>query len=139
MLAVGEPAAGVEGFRLTHRQAQSAQWVALRRRRTVTRYADVLLVSSALQDDLLAHSLRAIYLAPLTDGRDRDRALRDVLHAYFSSGHNVKAAAASLGIDRATVRRRLRAVEERLGRPLHACQPELALALRLEECAISAN
>lgn len=60
-LAAGEPAQGLGGWRLTHRQAAAALPVALRNSRPVVRYADVALLASALQDevlgDLTAHTL----------------------------------------------------------------------------------
>src|SRR5665213_761206 len=58
--AVGEPGAGVDGWRLTHRQAQAALLVALRRPGgpRLTRYVDVALLASALRDDVLTSSLR---------------------------------------------------------------------------------
>jgi DNA-binding PucR family transcriptional regulator len=99
----------------------------------LTRYSDVLLLASALQDDLLVASLRETYLVPLEGLPNGDTAVREVLRAYFAAGHNVKSAAAALGIDRATVRRRLRSIEQRLCRQIQTCQPELELALRLDE------
>ena len=64
-LAIGEPAKGLEGWRLGHRQAQTALLVALRRptARRLTRYADVALLALALRDDMLTRSLVQIYLS----------------------------------------------------------------------------
>jgi DNA-binding PucR family transcriptional regulator len=59
--------------------------------------------------------------------------LRKTLRAYFAAGFNAATAAAALEIDRHTVQRRLRKVEESLGRLLDSCHAELAVALRLEE------
>ncbi len=132
-LTVGEPAAGVDGFRLTHRQAQEALWVALRSPQRLTRYSDVLLLAPALRNDVLAKSLERILLSPLGGQREGGAELRQTLRALFDAGHNVNAAAATLGVDRGTVRKRRRIVEQRLGRPLHTCQAELEVALRLEE------
>jgi GGDEF-like domain/PucR C-terminal helix-turn-helix domain len=132
-LTVGEPAAGVEGFRLTHRQAQEALWVALRSPQRLTRYSDVLLLTPVLRNDVLASSLQKIMLSPLGSEREGGAVLRQTLRALFDTGHNVNAAAATLGVDRGTVRKRRRIVEQRLGRPLHTCQAELEVALRLEE------
>jgi hypothetical protein len=132
-LAIGEPAQGVHGWRLTHQQAQAASRVMLRRPQGLTRFADVALLASVLGDEALARSLEEIYLAPLGSQRDGGAALRQTLRAYFAAGHNVKATAARLGVDRGTVRKRLYAVEQRVGRLLQTCQPELEVALRLEE------
>jgi hypothetical protein len=131
-LAVGEPAKGIEGWRMTHWQAQRALWVALRRPRLLTRYADVLLLAPAMRDDVLAKSLREIYLLPLAGQRDGGTMSRETLRTYFASGRNAATAAAVLNVNRHTVERRLHKIEASLGRSLHTCQAELEVALRLE-------
>jgi hypothetical protein len=131
-LAVGEPLKGLDGWCLTHRQAQEAVWVALRKPGQLTRYADDLLLVAALRDEVLARSLREIFL-PLDDLRDGGAVLCETLRAYFASGRNAATAAAALGVDRHTVQRRLRKIEERLGRLLQTCYAELEVALRLHE------
>ena len=130
-LAIGEPGDGIDGWRLTHRQAQDAFLISLHQPQRLTRYADVLLLAAALRNDTLARSLQAIFLSPLARQKG-GVALRQTLSAYFAADHNVKAAAAALGVDRSTVRKRLHTAERCLGRPLHACQAELEVALRLE-------
>jgi hypothetical protein len=130
-LAVGEPARGVEGWRMTHWQAQRALWVALRQPRPLTRYADVLLLAPAMRDDVLAKSLREIYLLPLAGLRDGGAMARETLRTYFASGRNAATAAAALNVNRHTVERRLHKIEASLDRPLHTCQAELEVALRL--------
>jgi hypothetical protein len=136
---LGEPASGMEGWRLTHSQAQAALLVARSRRRRITRYADVALVAAALGDDLLARSLSDMYLAPLEGGRGGATALRETLGAYFAAERNASSAASALGVARSTVESRLRIVEERLGRPLHSCPAELELALRLAALDVPAD
>lgn len=133
-VALGEPAMGIDGWRLTHRQAQAALSIALRSRAGMARYADVASLASMLQDDLLVTSLRELYLAPLMRERDGGETLRKTLSAYFAADRNVSSAAAVLGINRHTVTSRLRAVEGRLGRPLGPwVAADLEAALRLEE------
>ncbi len=131
-LAVGEPGRGVDGWRLTHRQAQAALWVALRGPQRLTLYADAVLLVAVLQDDAAASSLVKIYLSPL-DGLRDGLLLRETLRTYLAAGSNAATAAASLGVARRTIERRVRIIEERLGRQLHTCQAELEVALRLEE------
>lgn len=131
-LAVGEPARGLAGWRLTHRQALAAMSVAAHGERALTRYADVALLASAMQDELLATSLRQFYLEPLEAERDRGEVARETLRAYFAAEQNVSSTAAALGVKRHTVTNRLRVVEERIGGPLGACAPDLEIALRLE-------
>jgi hypothetical protein len=128
-IAVGEPAQGLLGWRLSHRQALAALPVGLRSSRRVVRYADVALLASLLTDDVLGSSLREIYLAPLERERDGGRVLRRTLRAYFQTGRNVSSAAAKLRVTRQTVNRRLRAIEEHIGRPLDVCAAELEVAL----------
>ncbi|HKT84228.1 MAG TPA: helix-turn-helix domain-containing protein, partial [Solirubrobacterales bacterium] len=85
------------------------------------------------RDELLAKSLYETYLAPLDEGSDSGLGLRETLRAYFDAGFNAATAAAALEVDRHTVQRRLRKVEEALGRLLHSCHAELEVALVLEE------
>jgi hypothetical protein len=137
LFVVGEPAWGLEGWRLTHRQAQAALAVALRRPRRLTRYADVALLAAALEDEALAGALVEIYLAPLEDARGGGVVLRETLRAYFAAERNASSAAAALGVVRRTVENRLHTIEERLGRSLHPCPAELEIALRLDELGVS--
>ncbi len=130
-LAVGEPGRGIEGFRLTHRQAQAALSVALHRPQKLTRFADVALIAPWMKDEGLAQSLVELYLSPLDQGREGP-VLRRTLREYFAAGRNAKAAAAALGVDRGTVGKRLRTIE-RLGCPLDRRLAELEVVMRLEE------
>jgi hypothetical protein len=131
-LAVGEPRWGLEGWRLTHHEARAAQQVMMRRPQPLTRASEVVLLAAVLRDEMLAQSLRETYLVPLADG-DSGLGLRETLRAYFDAGFNAATAAAALEVDRHTVQRRLRKVEEALGRLLHTCHAELEVALVLEE------
>ena len=131
-LALGEPGEGMAGWRLSHRQARAALAVALRGPEQIVRYADVALLAAVLEDDLLATSLRRLYLEPLEGERDGE-ALRETLRAYFACEHNVSSTAVALGIDRRTVKNRLRATESYVGRPLSECAAELQMALRMRE------
>jgi hypothetical protein len=135
LLAIGEPAQGIDGWRLTHRQAQAALLVALRRSkpRRLTRYADVALLALALRDEPQAKSLIEVFLSPLDSRRADGTVLRETLRAYFAAGRNASSAAAALGVARHTVENRLRAVEQSVGRSLQTCLAELEVALRLEE------
>jgi hypothetical protein len=132
-LAVGEPRCGIEGWRLTHYEARAAQQVMLRRPQPLIQASDVVLLAAVLRDELLAKSLRETYLAPLDDHGDSGLGLRETLRAYFDAGFNAATAAAALEVDRHTVQRRLRKVEEALDRLLHSCHAELEVALVLED------
>jgi hypothetical protein len=135
IFALGEPARGIEGWRQTHRQAQAALVVALRRPQKFTRYADVALLATALKDELLARALIDTYIAPLEDPRGGDPVLRQTLRAYLAAERSVSSTAVALGVVRKTVENRLRTIEEKLGRTLHPCPAELEVALELDELA----
>lgn len=134
-LALGEPAWALEGWRLTHRQAQAAMRVALRAPQPLTRYADVALMAAVLRDELLAESMVEVYLSALGDRHGAGAVLRQTLRAYFTAERNASSAASALGVSRHTVENRLRTIEEKLGHLLGARQAELEVALRLEELA----
>ncbi|MDQ2631110.1 MAG: helix-turn-helix domain-containing protein [Actinomycetota bacterium] len=132
LVAVGEPAEGLAGWRFSHFQAKAALPVAEREGRPVVRYADIAVVATILRDDLAATSLRELYLAPLGRAKDGGRVARETLRAYFEAERNVSSTAAALGVDRRTVRNRLQAIEELLGRPLTGSLADLEIALRLD-------
>jgi hypothetical protein len=92
-LALGEPARGLSGWRLTHRQAQAVLPVAKRSGTGCVRYADAALLASFLQDDLLVSSLQERYLVPLAAERDGGSILRETLRAFFTADRNASSAA----------------------------------------------
>jgi PucR C-terminal helix-turn-helix domain/GGDEF-like domain len=132
-LGVGEPAQGLAGWRLSHRQAAAALTIARRGSERVVRYAEAAVLASALRDSLLTTSLQQLYLGPLEAERDGGRAARETLRAYFGTERNISSTAAVLGVNRHTVAGRLRAIEERLGSSLDACGADLEVALKLED------
>jgi len=135
-IVIGEPAFGIGGWRFTHRQARAALPIALTNSGPMTRYGDVALLASAIGDEVLATSLREIYIAPLAEERDGGVTLRETLLAYFDARRHVSATASSLGVSRQTINSRLRAVEARIGRPIDACAVDIEIALRLERLSI---
>lgn len=134
-LAVGEPGVGLSGWRLTNRQARAAWPIALEGSGPLTAYRDVALLASSVRDDLLLESLHQIYLVPFEGDKDGGKSARETLQAYIDAAGNVSAAAASLGLSRQTVSARLRFAEQRLGRPLPDCTPELRVALKMKSYA----
>ena len=141
VLAIGEQAWGLAGWRSTHRQARAALTVAQRRseshsgagRAGVTRYADVALLAAAFNDEGLGRALIDVYVAPLEDARGGGPMLRETLRAYLAAERNASSAAVALGVARNTLESRLRTIEVRLGRTLHPCPAELEVALLLDE------
>jgi hypothetical protein len=132
-LAIGGPRHGLEGWRLTHHEAKAAQQVMLRRPQQLIQASDVVLLAAVLRDETLACSLRETYLTPLDEIGDAGGILRQTLRAYLEAGFNAATAAAALQVDRHTVQRRLRKVEEVLGRRLHANHAEIEVSLLIEE------
>lgn len=132
-VTVGEPGEGLSGWRFSHLQAKAALPIAEHRGQHVLHYADVALLASIARDDLIATSLRQLYLAPLERARDGGKIARETLRAYFEAERNISSTAASLGVDRRTVSNRIRAIEELLGRPLSASATDLEIALRLDD------
>jgi hypothetical protein len=133
VIGFGEPAHGITGWRLTHRQAASALPVAKRSPQQVSRYSEVSLIASALHDELLGRTLHQLFLEPLGLERDEGSVAKRTLRAYFESSRNVSSTAAVLGVTRRTVSNRLAAIERRVGRPLSRFSAEIETAIRLEE------
>lgn len=132
-VTVGEPGEGLAGWRFSHQQAKAALPVAERTGRSVLRYADVAVLASVVRDDLLVTSLHELYLAPLERARDGGKVARETLRAYFEAERNISSTAAALGVDRRTVRNRLRAIEELIERPLQGSLADLEIALQLAD------
>jgi PucR C-terminal helix-turn-helix domain/GGDEF-like domain len=132
-MGIGEPASGVDGWRLTHRQARAALSVALRKSRSLVWYGEDPLLAAALQNDTLAQSLTHKYLAPLRGEQNGGVKLCKTLRAYIDAECNTTSAASSLGVGRRSVESRLRTAERLIGRPLRTCLAELDVALRLED------
>ncbi len=131
-VGIGEPARGIDGWRLTHWQAHEALQVSLGSQRP-SRYADVSLLTLVLQNNVATRSLTETFLTPLGPRHGKGEVVRRTLRAYFKAGGNAAAAANDLGLTPKTVRRHVHDVELRIGRSLPTCHAELAVALSLEE------
>lgn len=132
-LGIGEGAAGLSGWRRTHRQARAAANLDRSGSRAALRYRDVAMIAAAAKDPLLVASLQEMYLAPLAAKGHRDVPLRETLRAYFAADGNASSACSALGVSRQTVANRLLMVEERLQHPLAKCADALQVALSLED------
>ena len=136
-VAIGEPAYGPDGWRVSHRQANSAHSVAIRVPERTARYREVALLSSILRDELLVESLGRIYLEPLERHRDGEEVLHEALEAYFACNRNASSAAAALQLNRRTLTKRLRIVEQILEGPLERISAELEAALQLKRLEVA--
>lgn len=128
----GEPRDGVVGWRLSHVEAEAAMPVALLEGPGLLRHSNVALLAGALRHEAIGKSLIDRYLAPIGAHRDSEE-LRRTLRVYFELNCNAVSTASSLGVNRHTVQRRLKRVEEAIGEPAAARQAEFGVALRLQE------
>ncbi len=136
-LAAGESRRGLEGWRLTHREARETLPVVLLEPAVLTRFSDVALVADALQNEATCKSLIDRYLEPWGRRRDGEH-LRNTVRTYLDSDCNAASTASALGVNRHTVQRRLKRVEDAIGEPLSGCRAELDVALRLKRLTIKA-
>ncbi|MEU7630660.1 helix-turn-helix domain-containing protein [Nocardia sp. NPDC049220] len=131
-VAFGVPAAGIAGFRRSHREAVAARQVAERdpaRGRRITVYRQVEIAYLVGADDLAMGGLIERELGALA-GRDATAArLRETLHAYLRSHRSPEAAAKLLGVHKNTVRYRIQRIEEVLGYPIEERGLPLEVAL----------
>ncbi len=130
--AFGEPAAGVAGFRRTHRQALSAQAVALAAgpsAQIVTSFSEVapLALMSGSIDLLRAWVIET--LGALADDDDHNARLRDTLRVFLQENGSYKSTAELLLLHKNTVQYRVRKAEESLRHPITQDRLHVELAL----------
>jgi hypothetical protein len=129
-VAIGEPGKGLEGWRLTHRQAREALALASRTPERLARYGDAPLLVAALNNDTLAQSL-TVFLSRL-DYCGNGTKLRRTLRAYLGLQCNASSTAAFLKMGRHTTETHVRSAEDLLGHTLNSCLPTLHTALALD-------
>ncbi|MHB8693111.1 MAG: PucR family transcriptional regulator [Solirubrobacteraceae bacterium] len=134
-LGIGREQAGVEGFRVTHRQAVTAHALAVSLERPLVRHDEIALEALAGVDGAAAKQFIQDELRALSAPRERHERLLRTLRAYLDSGQNGAAAAARLGVSARTVSHRLRLIEASLGHPVADRAVELHTALRLRKLA----
>jgi PucR C-terminal helix-turn-helix domain/GGDEF-like domain len=130
-LVLGDPGAGVEGFRRSHEQARSGHRVAAGRGGDLTLYGDVALEALVTDDRARVRDFVRRELNGIDGGDARSVTLRETLRAYFAAEQHASAAAAALGVHEHTVSYRLRTVEEHLGHPVASRRAEIETALRM--------
>ncbi|HTP15733.1 MAG TPA: helix-turn-helix domain-containing protein [Streptosporangiaceae bacterium] len=130
--AFGAPARGVAGFRRTHRQALSAQAVALAAGpsgQRVTTFGDVApLALMAGSIDLLRDWVIET-LEALAYDDDHNARLRETLRIFLQENGSYKATAERLTLHKNTVQYRVRKAEDNLGHPLGDDRLHVELAL----------
>jgi DNA-binding PucR family transcriptional regulator len=132
-IAVGDPAAGADGFRRSHRQARQAQLVALTAdvavQRAVTTWADVGSIALMCADRVALADWVQDTLGGLAGQDESMTRLRETLSTFLATGGSFTTAAQLLHMHKNTVQYRVRKAEEALGRPLSARRRDVELAL----------
>jgi sugar diacid utilization regulator len=130
--ALGEPAAAVEGFRRTQRQALSAQLVALastRGRPALTPFIEVAPIAMMCADLEATRDWVAETLGGLAVDDERHSMLRETARVFLASGGSYATTAEQLTLHRNTAQYRVRKAEELRGRPLREGRLDVELAL----------
>ncbi len=130
-VAVGPAGSGIDGFRRSHFDAVATQRLMSRRPDLrIARFADVQLVTLALQDEQRAREFVARTLGTLADA---DRELRDTLCVYIGEQFSAARAARALYTHRNTVLNRLQRAERLLPFPLAGHGLEVGVALEIAQ------
>jgi DNA-binding PucR family transcriptional regulator len=130
-IAVGPADMGIDGFRRSHFDAVVTQRLMSRRPDLrVARFADVQLVTLAIQDEQRASEFVARMLGKLADA---DRELRDTLCVYIGEQFSASRAARALYTHRNTVLNRIQRAERLLPFPLADHGLEVGVALEIAQ------
>lgn len=133
-LAVGRPAFGIDGFRVTHIEAaHAARFWDLGASRATTSYRSVEVVSLLASDLQRARRFVAGALGALAEQSDAAAGLRTTLLSFLAHGCSHVQAAQELHMHQNTVYNRVRRAEELLGGPVTDRRVELHTALMLTE------
>lgn len=133
-VAVGVPAAGVDGFRSSHLDALQAQSVALiaqDRARAVTSYADPEVRAAALLSASMDATRRLVRtaLGGLADDTEAAERLRETLRVFLSTRNSFAATAELVHLHKNTVKYRVDKAVELRGRGVDEDRLDLELAL----------
>jgi len=129
-IALGSPAAGLDGFRRSHLQALVTQTLMRRMpaERRLAAYSDVRLVALAAHDQEAAGDFVSAILGGLAGA---DPELRETLRTYIREGFSVARTAQAMYTHRNTVTGRVNRAEELLAVPLASHGLEVGLALEI--------
>lgn len=127
----GTPLEGLEGFRLSHLEAQRAQQIAFGAKVTspLTLFSEVELISVLSSSPEATQRFVLRTLGGLADDAEGPTRLRQTLHALLSTG-SVDEASRQLSVHKNTVRYRVSQAEALLGTPEGWVATEVELALR---------
>jgi len=133
-VTVGDPGAGVAGFRDTHQQARRAHALALAAGEHCDRvltFREVGTVALMTSDLNAARLWVASTLGPLGADDENCGRLRETLRVFLASGGSYTAAAAELTMHKNSVQYRVRKAQELLPRGLGEGRLDVELALNL--------
>ncbi|KUH85879.1 PucR family transcriptional regulator [Mycobacterium sp. GA-1999] len=135
-MAAGDPAPGIDGFRRSHRQAQTARTVVLAsgsRPPAVTMYNDPGLVVAAQFCADLEHTRAWVrhVLGPLASATDSDERMRETLRSFLRTGCSFKATADELHLHVNSVKYRVQRALERRGEPITDDRLDVEVAVLL--------
>jgi hypothetical protein len=130
--AFGSPRRGLQGFRVTHREALEAKRIAgAMDGQALTTYEDVGVLVLASRDRELAHAFVEGHLGPLSSDDEKSRRLRETLRVYLQERGSPAATAARLRLHRNTVVKRIEKAEQQLDTPIDRGSLSLRVALEL--------
>ena len=132
-IAFGEPAAGILGFAISHRQAVEASTIAVATDQRAVRFGEMRLLLAVLRDGDLANAFVERELGELDQPGERMQQVRETLRAYLEHGQSVSATAALRKRDRKTIERQLRTAERLIHHRASDRSDELLIALRIAE------
>ena len=135
-VGIGSMAAGVDGFRRSHRRALAARSVAAARdphKPSVVAADDPGVLAAALLGGDIAEAREwvAEVLGDLAADNENDARLRETLHIFLSSDGSYKLAAEQLNLHSNTVKYRVGRAVARRGRAIGPDRPDVELALLL--------
>ena len=134
MVAVGEPAQGIDGFRITHTQAVQTQAVALLGGACapqVTMFGQVGVAALLSADVEAARAWVSQVLGPLATDDDHCARLRETLRVFLATGGSYTASAAELAMHKNSVKYRVEKAGQERGRPIRGDRLEVELALHV--------
>ncbi len=134
MVAVGEPAQGIDGFRITHTQAVQTQAVALlggANAPQVTMFGQVGVAALLSADVEAARAWVSQVLGPLATDDDHCARLRETLRVFLATGGSYTASATQLAMHKNSVKYRVEKAGQERGRPIHGDRLDVELALHV--------
>ena len=132
MVAVGESARGIDGFRITHTQAVQTQAVALlggADAPQVTTFGQVGVAALLTADLETTRAWVRQVLGRLATDDEHSARLRETLRVFLATGGSYTASAAELAMHKNSVKYRVEKAGQERGRPIGGDRLDVELAL----------